>query len=423
MIRDESKVKRAKGLGIALSAEPQAPEWIRLLPLGEVRLVDGRGPWRLDEAGAAAILAAWAERQTDLVIDYEHQSLTGQEAPAAGWIKDLKLAEDGLWVRVEWTARARRYIAEREYRYFSPVVEIGEEGRIVGLVNAALTNTPAMAEVPALAAKATEADRAAQAERARRYGIGIKEGGHVTKPAEWAEVPDAMFADPVNYRYPCHTPENARAAWSYWHQEGNRRQYTEAEQQIITKRIITLAKNQGITLAEENMKEKLVQLLRLTPEAGEEAILAAVAQMGDLVHELGKVLDLEQPTPGKVKGAVLALKAGQDRLGVVEQELQALKAAQQQERARREVEAAVQAGKLTPAQREWALSYATSDPEGFAAYVAAAPVVVPVGPPAGAAPVQGSGGLSAAELAMCKAVGITAEQFMRQRQKEASYGS
>lgn len=414
-----------KAARVALQ-EQGVPEWLRLLPFGEIELVDGREKLIFDQEGAAAVLAAWRRRQTDLVVDYEHQSLRA-EAPilAAGWIKDLEVRADGLWARVEWTPRARGYIEAKEYRYFSPVLEVDEDRRVVGLVSVALTNTPAMAAVPALAAKAAKEEAAAQAERSRRYGIGIKPDGHVTKPAAWQDVPDDQWGDPVNYRYPCHTPENARAAWSYWRRRRNRREYSEAKQQIITARIQRLAKEQGVEIMEESMREELAAMLRLAPEAEDAAIVAAVAELGQaagLVQELGQVLGLEGPTPGKIKGAVLALKEGRDRLAVVEQELQFLQAERRQEKAREQVAAAVQAGKIIPAQREWALSYAQSDPEGFAAYVASAPVQVPVqeagargqGPEAGGQVMA----LSREELAMCRAVGVSPEAFKAARQAE-----
>jgi len=34
-------------------------------------------------------------------------------------------------------------------------------------------------------------------------------------------------------------------------------------------------------------------------------------------------------------------------------------------------------GKITPAQREWALDYAVKDPEGFKVFVSKTPVIVP----------------------------------------------
>ncbi len=417
---------------IVLTDQTGAPEWIRLLPFGEIEMVDGRDSIRFDREGAEAIVAQASRRSTDLVIDYEHQSLGG-EAPilAAGWIKEVEIRADGLWARVEWTPRARKYIEEREYRYFSPVLEVDNDRRIVGLWNVALTNTPAMADVLPLAATATAADRETQADRSRRYGIGVKEDGNVSKPAEWQDVPDSEWGDPVNYRYPCPTLENVRAAWRYWNMPKNRREYSDTEQQIITERIRRLAKKHGMEIREESMKAELVQMLHLPPEADEAAIIAAVAERGQavgLVQELGQVLGLTEPTAAKVRGAVLALKEGRDRLSAVEQELQALKAERHQERARQAVEEAIKAGRVIPAQREWARQYAQSDPEGFAAYVATAPVQVPVAERPEArdqGPITGEGatGLSREELALCQAMGLAPEKFKAQQQREREQAS
>jgi hypothetical protein len=47
--------------------------------------------------------------------------------------------------------------------------------------------------------------------------------------------------------------------------------------------------------------------------------------------------------------------------------------------AARTVEEAMLAGKISPAQKDWALSYCRRDPESFKTYVDKAPRVVPVG--------------------------------------------
>jgi phage I-like protein/cation transport regulator ChaB len=147
-------IEEARAL-ISLEALPAAaPEWIRLLPLGEVRLADGREPFHLDRAAMDAVINAWQGRGNDLVIDYEHQTMDGGEAPAAGWIKALDARDDGLWARAEWTPRATAYIASREYRYFSPVVTVDKKTRrVTELLHAALTNFPAIANLTPLAAR------------------------------------------------------------------------------------------------------------------------------------------------------------------------------------------------------------------------------------------------------------------------------
>ena len=85
------------------------------------------------------------ERQLQIPIDYEHQTLQDVQAPAAGWIKNIVLRNDGIYGDVDWTDRAADYLKNREYRYLSPVIQIQRNTRrAVELHSAALTNTPAI---------------------------------------------------------------------------------------------------------------------------------------------------------------------------------------------------------------------------------------------------------------------------------------
>ena len=76
---------------------------------------------------------------------YEHQTLKGVEAPAAGWVKELKLEDGNIVAVVEWTPRGAEYLKNKEYRYLSPVVNVRKtDNRAIGLHSLALTNTPAI---------------------------------------------------------------------------------------------------------------------------------------------------------------------------------------------------------------------------------------------------------------------------------------
>src|SRR4030065_501542 len=66
---------------------PALPEWIRVLPRGTVELSDHREPFLVDEASLMSMVAEVRSRGVDLVIDYEHPSLQGERAPAAGQIQ------------------------------------------------------------------------------------------------------------------------------------------------------------------------------------------------------------------------------------------------------------------------------------------------------------------------------------------------
>ena len=93
--------------------------------------------------------------------------------------------------------------------------------------------------------------------------------------------------------------------------------------------------------------------------------------------------------------------------------------------ARAAVGAAMQAGRLAPAQKDWALDYARKDLAGFNAFAERSPVIVTPGTPhAGGAPAQGPapGGdrpLDDEDLAVCARLGITADQYRQSLKAEA----
>ena len=137
---------------------------ILLLPMGQVALRDGRGPFQLDNlAHAQEVIAAtleWAGK-TDLMIDYDHQSLhaatpqVGGRAIAAGWITALEADDAGIWANVDWTAAAAAALEAREYRYVSPLFYHFKNNKVQRLVNAGLVNIPAITDLPAVAAQAS----------------------------------------------------------------------------------------------------------------------------------------------------------------------------------------------------------------------------------------------------------------------------
>lgn len=146
--------KLASAIAVCAFAVTAGKE-VQLLPAGKFRSLDGRPKdaphWYIDAALAAAIIAQLDGRDNRLVIDYEHQSLlaadNGQPAPASGWFKKLEWREgDGLYaVDVEWTARAQAMIEAKEYLYISPVFSYDKKtGAVMAILNAALTNNPAL---------------------------------------------------------------------------------------------------------------------------------------------------------------------------------------------------------------------------------------------------------------------------------------
>ncbi len=333
-------------------AMAELPGWLRLLPLGEVKLVDGRPPFEVTPESLADMVTAFGARGTDLVVDYEHQSLKGGQAPAAGWIKDLEVREDGLWAQVEWTGKAEDYLKQREYRYFSPVLRIDPASRQPQeLMNVALTNVPAIAGLSPLVAKW---------------------GGEALTAGEPRPEPAPGVAGDSS--------SQETMGWE--------------------------AYKERVTLALE-----LKARYGLAPEATESDLWQKSAEFfRDLAQGLGMP---EEATVSQLKGGLESLKAEGSHRQTLEEELTALKAQLHEETASRAVEEAMLAGKISPAQKDWALSYCRRDPENFKIYVDKAPRVVPVGERLnlGEGEHRENQGLTPEELAVCRALNLTPEAY------------
>jgi phage I-like protein len=153
----------AEDVGIASLAFDHAADangWCQLLPAGHFKAVDGRpidvngGQWFIDQRVAQNLISTALAAVNDLVIDYEHQTLNsdinGQPAPAAGWFKEIEWRDDslsaegsGLWIKPQWTERARDFISNGEYRFLSAVFPYDKNtGEPLALHSAALVNRP-----------------------------------------------------------------------------------------------------------------------------------------------------------------------------------------------------------------------------------------------------------------------------------------
>ena len=146
-------------LHMALPPPPAAPpadgEWVHVIPAGEFRGRDGRGPYRLADA-AAVIAASMAAGPLPFDENHstDHAAKSGAPSPARGWIVELQARADGIWARVEWTASGKALRAERAYRGVSPVFVHDKQGGVVRqLVRAALTNDPNLPQLTTLHAQ------------------------------------------------------------------------------------------------------------------------------------------------------------------------------------------------------------------------------------------------------------------------------
>ncbi|WP_286694982.1 phage protease [Spongiibacter sp. UBA1325] len=180
----------------------------RLIPAGTFTAprgaMSGNGPWLLTEDAANRLIARAATRSTDIVVDYEHQTLltekNGQPAPASGWVdpRSLEWRDDGLYGRIDWKTAAATAISNDEYRYLSPVFPYdAATGEVLDLYHLALTNTPAIDEaVAAMAAARASAHPANEDDTVKREQL-IKTLG-LAENATDADIESALAALKAN---------------------------------------------------------------------------------------------------------------------------------------------------------------------------------------------------------------------------------
>ncbi|RJR32443.1 MAG: hypothetical protein C4567_18660 [Deltaproteobacteria bacterium] len=338
----------------------QAPEWIKVLPLGRVELRDGKLPFEVQPGDLKAIIAKYRAGGVDLVVDYEHQSLMGGKAPAAGWIKELAAREGGLYARVEWTDTAKEHILAGEYRYYSPVLVLDPKTRHPHtLLHAALTNTPAMSNLPPLLAAKYEGE----------------------------EGPEILVFK--GQQAPQLAPQSKEA---------------------------------------KTMKQEIMRLLGLTGEQPDAEVLALADtrfKLAGALPEIAQAAGLKpEATVSEIKGTVLALKQGQGELVALTAKVTALETESAQAKAEAAVQEALDARKITPGEKEFALKYALQDLEAFKAWAAAKPEVMPDGKGLKTPKPGGTGqeGLDAEQVAMCANAGIKPEAFKASHQQLVEQG-
>ena len=143
-------MKTTESLFLCLNAESGVPGRIQILPSGkEIRGVDGRH-WKNENPAALCAKMNASSRVTvknGCVIDENHSTdlsaPKGGTSPAFGWFRNFTVEADGsIWADVEWNARGRKAVAEKEYKYISPVFTRDKDGNITEILRAALTNNP-----------------------------------------------------------------------------------------------------------------------------------------------------------------------------------------------------------------------------------------------------------------------------------------
>lgn len=339
----------------AIFNDASASEWICIFPSGTTKGRDGRGPYVLDNA--SAVIAASMIDGVDPVVDREHGMdllPRGTAVPAAGWIKEMQAREDGIYARVEWTPPAQKELQNKEYRYVSPTFMHSRDGKVKRIERLTLTNNPNFTMKAVASAEPNPKE--------------IKMEELLKKLAAKLGLPETA------------TEEDVMAA--------------------MQKLADTVTK----------VKEKVDAPAEAeTPEAVAEAVEAKIEkEVGEKVQTemASRSAKASDPDPSKFV-PIAAFKELQDKVSKIETEGAS-------EKATASVDAAIKAGKLTPASRGWGISLASKDPKAFAEFVGTAPTITGSGMEGGAKyAVAAEDGLTDDQRAVCSQLGVTPEDFKK----------
>lgn len=181
--------------------------------------------------------------------------------------------------------------------------------------------------------------------------------------------------------------------------------------------------------AMDTLLQQLCEMLGLDDDASPEEALAAVRALCDASgddDDDGRDGAQGDDCTGNGGTAAGAMQAGADPARYVAvaqfqrvlEELNQMRAERSSERAERAVDDAIKAGKLIPAQRQWAISYCQANFKGFAAFAARQPAAFGAGfesaaatftaPPAIAATAT----LTATETSICGQLGLSPDDYL-----------
>jgi phage I-like protein len=357
------------------------PTEIQLIPYGN-HDTPKYGLIVVDDESLAAIMSAAAARKNDEVIDFEHQTFSTPpiEAPAAGWIKELvNRGRDGIWAVVEWTEKARRMIANKEYRYLSPVTLMRKsDKKVLDILGAGLTNMPNIDGMVPLVNKQSIQSAAQTAKEEMNM---------------WKELLKLLGL-----------PEDATEAAAMT-AVNSMRDALNAAKAIVANKAVLGALGVAETAGEAEIVVTINNL-----KAGNQIVANK-----NVLDALGVKADAGE---SEVVGTIHAMRQAHQNIDQLTTQVNTLTSDITKRNADELVEMGMALGKISPAMKEWALNNARKDAESFKIYLAKAPVIVRFNKVVGEDAADG-GKLDESQLAMNRLLGITDESWKTHHAKKA----
>lgn len=353
--------KQLASLRIDLAASVHGDGWVMIFPAGRQKGHDGRGPYNL--ADLETVIAASVRPSVELMIDYDHavdELPPGHPRIAAGWMKELQARQDGIYARVEWTTKAKQHIADKEYRYISPVFYFDEKTGVVSqILRAALTNNPNL-EVKAVAAAQDNNNPSKEIKmdetmKAIAAALGL---GEDATPEAILEAVKTLKGDLDQVKEEVAAPADADGA------------------EII-----------------EKIEEKI------------EAEVASAKKKA--------TASSDNPDPAKFVPI--------EQVAELQKAVASLQTESTKNKAQAAVDAAVKQGKLPPALKDWGLALASKDMKAFDAYVEKSPTLVTAGAEDDPSKKKAATGaaLDDDQKALCAQLGIKEENYAETKKRSA----
>lgn len=172
----------------------------------------------------------------------------------------------------------------------------------------------------------------------------------------------------------------------------------------------------GDIVMTEELLERLRYLLNLPTLATADELLAELQKLMDRLAAAETAAQSRAPDPAQWV-PMAQHKAVAERLATLQAEVAA-------EKAEAAVAAAMRAGKLAPALKDWAIDYASRDPQGFAAWADRAPVILPVDGEVAAHRVASNArtdeGLTEEDRIACQLLGMREADFAAHKKAQAA---
>jgi phage I-like protein len=316
-----------------------------------------------------AILNFEKKLNGEINVDYDHASempevAAGGPVPSAGRIVQLEPPQrlaDGRWIlwgHYEPTQRARELIRNREYRYISPAIDWGARSKQTGerqgttITSVALTNRPFLEEMPEIhlsdpSYRLVDTGSVHVDSALPNFSVAARQGA----TTEEKTMAKKLSISPIT--------------------EGEHKGHHAVHDGEEMLGYVTHGEAKKSVAAQDDDGDELSELMS---EAG----AATIAELRGKVRSAGErakqetVRSLLLSEAVNEKGVLLAEKL--DRL--VESGRVEFADCRRFERAAQAVEDGVRSGKIAPATRRFFLSAAIADPDGFRAFLGAAPPVV-----------------------------------------------